>query len=384
MELEPTAQQREFRERICALLCSDEVRAEVAAVRGARDGEAGLLDVYRRLGERGWLAVNWPEEYGGLGGTIQDKAILTEELIAHGVPDIVHTLSIDIVGLALMMYGTDAQKSRLLPRIARGEGAASILFSEPAVGSDLAALETRAEPDGDGWRIHGRKVYSMKSHLADFALCAARTSESEVKYHGITLFVVPLKTPGVLVDPLWNLGDERFGDVALTGIRVTEDDVVGEVDGGWEVINSVLGLERTGVEFEAKACRWFDVLLRHAADTGLLDHPVHGPRLVELDSWVRAARLLAWRSVTELGDDASDDVHNAMAKLVTSEVAQEVAQAQLDLSGLDGALTRHDDRAPSGGTGEAAYRDSVGLTLASGTSEVMRSLIASTGLGLLA
>ncbi|GHH18634.1 acyl-CoA dehydrogenase family protein [Streptomyces rubradiris] len=195
---------------------------------------------------------------------------MTEELIGHGVPDIVHTLSIDIVGLALLMPNTGEQKKRLLPGIARSEGAASILFSEPGVGSDLAALETRAERDGDGWRLRGRKVYGMKSHLADFALCAARTSESDVKYHGITLFVVPLKTPGVVVGPLWNLSDERFGDITPAGVRVTRDDVVGDVDGGWEVINYVLGLERTGVEFEAKAARWCDVLLRHAADTGLL------------------------------------------------------------------------------------------------------------------
>ncbi|MEU3958190.1 acyl-CoA dehydrogenase family protein, partial [Streptomyces achromogenes] len=285
---------------------------------------------------------------------------------------------------ALLMYGTDDQKERLLPRIARGEGAASILFSEPGVGSDLAALETRAERDGDGWRLRGRKVYSMKSHLADFALCAARTGESDVKYHGITLFVVPLKTPGVLVDPLWNLGDERFGDITLAGVRVTADDIVGEVDGGWEVINHVLGLERTGVEFEAKATRWFDVLLRHAADTGLLEHPVHGPRLVELEGWVRAARLLSWRSVGELAEGRSDEVHNAMAKLLTSEVSKEVAHTALDLTGLPGVLDRHDGRAALHGIGEAAYREAAGLTLASGTSEVMLALIASTGLGLLA
>ncbi|MFG2933559.1 acyl-CoA dehydrogenase family protein [Streptomyces achromogenes] len=384
MELRDTPEGRAFRDEICALLCQEEVRAEVAAVRARRGGEPGLLDVYRRLGERGYLAVNWPKEYGGLGGTLQQKTIVTEELIGHGVPDIVHTLSIDIVGLALLMYGTDDQKERLLPRIARGEGAASILFSEPGVGSDLAALETRAERDGDGWRLRGRKVYSMKSHLADFALCAARTGESDVKYHGITLFVVPLKTPGVLVDPLWNLGDERFGDITLAGVRVTADDIVGEVDGGWEVINHVLGLERTGVEFEAKATRWFDVLLRHAADTGLLEHPVHGPRLVELEGWVRAARLLSWRSVGELAEGRSDEVHNAMAKLLTSEVSKEVAHTALDLTGLPGVLDRHDGRAALHGIGEAAYREAAGLTLASGTSEVMLALIASTGLGLLA
>ncbi|MEU3958054.1 acyl-CoA dehydrogenase family protein, partial [Streptomyces achromogenes] len=118
MELRDTPEDRAFRDEICALLCQEEVRAEVAAVRARRGGEPGLLDVYRRLGERGYLAVNWPKEYGGLGGTLQQKTIVTEELIGHGVPDIVHTLSIDIVGLALLMYGTDDQKERLLPRIA--------------------------------------------------------------------------------------------------------------------------------------------------------------------------------------------------------------------------------------------------------------------------
>ncbi|MGP3983802.1 acyl-CoA dehydrogenase family protein [Streptomyces sp. KR80] len=389
MDLSLTPEQRAYRDEVRALLDTDEVRAETRSVRTRPGAEGGLLDVYRRLGERRLLAPNWPERYGGGGRTIAEKAILTEELIAHGVPDIVHTLSIDIVGLALLLYGTDRQKERLLPPIARGESAAGVLFSEPEAGSDLAALRTRAERDGDGWRLSGRKIYSAKSHLADFALCAARTTDSEVRFHGITVFIVPMKTPGVAVEPLWNIGDDRFCDVSLSGIRVTDEDVLGTVDDGWQIIGKVLGLERTGVEFQAKARRWLDAALDRAAAAAAdvtvdVGAGAEGERLVALDADVRAAGLLAWRCVNNLQADRTDDVESAVAKFWAGETGREVAMAAAETTGLDALLAGDDEEALELGLLEAAYREAPGLTLASGTSEVMLTLIASTGLGLLA
>jgi alkylation response protein AidB-like acyl-CoA dehydrogenase len=378
MDLTPTPEQRAYRDTVRALLDTDEVRAETAAVRTRPGTEGGLLTVYRLLGERGLLAPNWPVEYGGMGASLAEKAILTEELIAHGVPDIVHTLSIDIVGLALLLYGSEQQKERLLPPIARGESAASVLFSEPEVGSDLSALRTRAEPDGDGWRLSGTKVFSAKSHLADFALCAARTTESDVRFHGITVFVVPLKTPGVRIEPLWNIGDERFNRITLAGIRVAADDVLGTVDDGWRIIGEILGLERTGIEFQAKARRWLDAVLTVAGDVP----PAEADRLVALDAQVRAARLLAWRCVDRLREGNPDEVHSAMAKYWAGESAHDVADAAAEVCGLDVLLSGDDEQAPDHGVLEAAAREAPGLTLASGTSEVMLTLIAATGLGL--
>ncbi|PNE32671.1 hypothetical protein AF335_17950 [Streptomyces eurocidicus] len=311
-----------------------------------------------------------------------EKAILTEELIAHGVPDIAHTLSVDIVGLALLLYGTDRQKSRLLPPIARGESVAGVLFSEPEAGSDLGALRTRAERDGDGWRLSGRKVYSAKTQLADFALCAARTTESEVPFHGITVFLVPLRPPGVAVEPLWNIGDERFNEVTLSGIRVTEEDVLGTVDDGWGVIGEILGLERTGIEFQAKARRWLDAALERTGAEGLA--PAEADRLVALDADVRAARLLAWRCVDDLHAGRSDEVRSAMAKYWAGETGREVALAASGAAGLDALLAGDDEESLGHGVLEAACREAPGLTLASGTSEVMLTVIASAGLGLLA
>ncbi|MGH3657379.1 MAG: acyl-CoA dehydrogenase family protein, partial [Micromonosporaceae bacterium] len=372
-----TPEQEDFRAQVCALLCGPAVRDEVAgALRLPATEEPGLLEVYRRLGDRGWLAVNWPKQYGGLGGSLVEKAIVTEELITHGIPDVVSTLSIDIVGLALLRHGTERQKRRLLPPLASGRSAATILFSEPDIGSDLSALATRAEPDGDGWRLYGRKIYSMKTHVADIALCAARTSASSVKYHGITLFLLPLQNFGVLVEPLWNITNDRFLDVTLDGIRVTADDVLGDVDDGWHTINQVLSLERTGLDSVARATRLLDALLRYAAETGRLDDPGYTQRLVDIESRVRAARLLSWRCVTDLRDNTPDELHTATAKWYGTEVTKELAGLALEVVGLDGTLHASDVRAAADGLFEAAYREVPGLTLAAGTSEIMLYMIA--------
>ncbi|WP_067460599.1 acyl-CoA dehydrogenase family protein [Actinomadura macra] len=385
MDYSLTPEQEAFRKEVCDLLSEDGVRAEAEEVRLRPPGaEPGMLEVYRRLGERRWLAVNWPAEYGGLGRGVVEKSILTEELIRHGVPDLVHVVSVDIVGLIIQLAGTPEQRRRLLPPLARGESSASVLYSEPGAGSDLAALRTRAEPDGDGaWRLYGRKVYSLKSQFADWALCAARTSESEAAAYGITLFVVPLRTPGVTVRPLPSLSDDAFGDVTLEGVRLTRDDVLGPVDEGYQVITEVIPVERTGLEFQAKARRLLDLIVRRLDETGGLDEPGTGQRLVRLHARARAAELLSWRVITELRDGRIDGVHAAMAKWYATELFKELTHTGIDLLGLDATLTARDRRAPCAGVLESGHRDAPGYTLSAGTSEIMQYLIASTGLGLL-
>ncbi|SEK60152.1 acyl-CoA dehydrogenase family protein [Nonomuraea pusilla] len=371
-----TPEQDGFREEVCELLCEDEVRAEIARCRRMPYGEeSGLLDVHRRLGKLGWLAINWPERYGGAGATIVEKAILTEEMIRHGVPDNVHSLGIDIVGNAIHLFGTQEQKERFLPGLARGEITANVLFSEPDVGSDLASLSTRAEPDGDHWRLRGRKIYNMKAQHSEFALCAARTSRGPVNYAGITLFLVPLRSMGVVVEPVWNLSEERFDLVTLDGIRVGREDVLGEVDDGWQVLGKVLPLERTGLDHSAKAERTLAALREHAL-------PGCGQRLVQLETRVRAARLLAWRCVANLRDGRPDEVHSATAKWYASETAKEVAVAAVELLGPRALLDARDPAAIAEGVFDAGFREAPGLTLAQGSSEIMLFFVATSALGL--
>lgn len=371
-----TPEQEEFRQEVCKLLCEDAVREEIARSRRMPFGqETGLLDVHRRLGKLGWLAINWPERYGGSGGTIVEKAIVTEELIRHGVPENVHSLGVDIVGNAINLFGTPEQKERFLPGLARGETTANVLFSEPDVGSDLASLTTRAEPDGDNWRLHGRKLYNMKAQHSDFALCAARTSTGPVNFFGITLFLVPLQSVGVVIEPVWNLSEERFDLVTLGGIRVGPEDVLGEVDDGWQVLNDVLPLERTGLDHSAKAERTLAALREHAP-------PGCEERLVELETRVRAARLLAWRCIANLHEGRPDEVHSATAKWYTSETAKAVAVAAVELLGPRALLDARDPSAIAEGVFDASLREAPGLTLAQGSSEVMLYFVATSKLGL--
>ncbi|MCX4820777.1 acyl-CoA dehydrogenase family protein [Streptomyces sp. NBC_01142] len=377
-------EQETFRQEVRRFFAGDEVRRTLKTVAGHRpDEEAARLDLYRLLGERGWLAPNWPVEYGGLGLGAREAAVVTEEMTLAGVPDDVHVLSIDIVGMFLVKAGTEEQKRRHLPALARGEQTASVLFTEPEAGSDLSALRTRAEPDQDGWRLYGTKVFNMKSQFADVALCAARTTDGAVGMHGITLFLLPLRSPGVHIEPVPSMQNDQFNLVVIDGVRLTAADVVGRVDDGWWMLNDLLQLERTGIDFHGKARRLLDLIIRRAAATGRLTDPVYAVQLVELDAKLRAGHAMAWQMVRNLADDKPDPVASAMSKWYVSEQFRPILQAGMEIEGAGGVLSSWDAEAPAEGLLEANHRLGPAHRLASGTSEIMLYLIATNGLGLL-
>jgi alkylation response protein AidB-like acyl-CoA dehydrogenase len=374
-----TDRQRAFRAELRAFLRSTEVTAAIERVRRyPPDQEAGLLDIYRWLGERGWLAPSWPTEYGGLGRGLAETAIVTEEMCLAGVPDDAHVLSIDIVGMFLLGVGTPEQRAQWLPPLARGERIAAVLFTEPGCGSDLSRLTTRAEPDGDGWRLYGTKVYNQKTQFADIALCAARTSQGSVPFDGITLFLLPLRSPGVLIRPVENITNDLFHEVVIEGVRLTEADVVGTVGDGWQLLNDMLVLERTGIDFHAKLRRWLDgVSVRAGGD------PELATRFVDLDARLRAGHALAWRVITELDQGHPDPTTAAMAKWYVTELARDVVRFSLDATGIAGVLSVWDDEPVDLGLVETACRYAPTQRLGSGTSEVMLYIIASSALELL-
>lgn len=373
-----------FRDQVRALLAEERVRSLAAQIAAYPPGrEATHLDVHRWLGERGWLAPNWPQEYGGAGLGAAQAAIVTEEMTLAGIPDDVHVLSIDIVGRLLLEVGTEEQKKRHLPALAAGEQIATVLFTEPETGSDLSGLRTTARRDGDGWRLYGQKIYNMKSQYGEVALCAARTTESPVAMHGITLFLLPLRSPGVHVEPVPTLCNDRFNLVVIDGVRLTGADALGEVDNGWSLMNDLLQLERTGVDFHAKARRLLDLVIDRAAANGRLADPAYALPIAALDARLRAGHAMAWQQVRNLGAGTPDPVASAMAKWYVTEQIRPVLDTGLEVCGLDGVLTAWDGAAPDGGVLEAGLRLGPSHRLASGTSEVMLYLIATNGLGLL-
>ncbi|GAA0571560.1 acyl-CoA dehydrogenase family protein [Paractinoplanes ferrugineus] len=370
MEFGFTADQTRFRTRVRCRFADDRVRDALRRVRAQGVREPDTRPLYRVLGDLGLLAVGWPAEYGGGGRDPIETAIAIEELVRAGIPDTMHVNTIQIVGLFLLLAGTEEQKRAHLPAMARGEKFASVLYTEPESGSDLGSLRTTATPDGDGWRLHGEKVFSLKSDVTDLGLCAARTGPGT--YDGISLFLVDLHADGVRVEPIASIADEDFHRIRLDGVRVGAGDLLGETGGGWPLLTRALAVERTGLDYTLKAERWLRAVRDGMPDPDDLFLAGLGRNAARLE----ASRLLSWRVLT--GGPDVDEVAAAVAKLYSSELAQEVAGWAAEVYGFGYGRAWLDNERVD--LLEAAYREAPGLTLSAGTSEVMLQIIGSVGL----
>jgi alkylation response protein AidB-like acyl-CoA dehydrogenase len=367
-----TEEQQRFRDEVRQTLRSAEVRAAVVQATPAAGVEPDARPLYRLLGGLGLLAVHWPIEFGGAGRPLTDAAIVAEELVRAGVPDTLHVNSIQIVGQFLLMAASTEQQRRYLPDLARGERFASVLYTEPDAGSDLGALRTVAEPDGDGYRITGTKVFSLKTRFVDLALCAARTTPAAGKYQGISLFLIDVAAPGVTVTVIPGVGDEQFHRVELDAVRVSGDDLLGPRDQGWPLLNEALAIERTGLDYYLKAEHWLEAALE-----ALIAREPAFPRedyLEQIGRWdgaLTADHALAWEVITGLASDRVDQVAAAVAKYHSSELAQCIAMWAADLPSAE----QRANRTGASMTLDSAYREAPGLTLSAGTSEVMLQIM---------
>ncbi|WP_431936052.1 acyl-CoA dehydrogenase family protein [Micromonospora sp. RP3T] len=382
MEFRIDAAQRNFRDEVCRLLRSERSAKIIGSTgRFADGGDALAWELYQDLGERGWLAANWPEHLGGVDRTVLDAAAVTEELHWHGVHDTLHVVTVDFVGYFLLLAGTPEQRERHLPAMASGRSFACTLHSEPEAGSDLAALRTTAVPQPDGgFLLTGTKLWSLWTDRCDVALCSARVPTPGAEptgADGITLFLVSMSAPGVVVDPVATTADEQFAEVRLRDVRVDAADVVGQVGHGWALLTSVLAIERTGLEQSAKIRHWLDVVVAHARATGALADPAVADTVAALDAEVEAARLMSWRCLSDLHHGALDPAYSAMAKYVASELAERIADLAADLAGADVAVPRSAG-ATDGGFAEWIRREAPGVSISAGTSEMMLQIVAAS------
>jgi alkylation response protein AidB-like acyl-CoA dehydrogenase len=350
-----------FRARVRSALVSPRILLEIARLR-ACGGEPDERPLYRMLGTAGLLAPAWPADYGGQGCAAVTAAILLEELITAGVPDTLYVNGLQTVGQLVLATGTEEQRARFLPPLARGECFATVLYTEPDAGSDLSALTTSARPAGDGFELSGTKMYSLKAQLADVGLCAARTATTTSRYAGITLFLVDLHAPGVRVRTVPSVPDEQFHVVELDQVRVGGDAVLGGVGEGWAALAQALPFERTGLEFASRAQLWYT--LGCSGD----DRPAWLEHIGRYGARAEAARLLAWRAASHVAAGQLDPLPTSIAKWYCSELAAELA---------GWVLQRHGLGAPADVVAEAgrAYREAPGLTLSGGSSEMMLRLV---------
>jgi len=332
----------------------------------------------RTLFEGGWAGIAWPKEYGGLGGTPAQARIFAREQARFDVDVGVFAVGVGMVGPTLIAHGTEAQKQRYLPALLRGDEVWCQLFSEPGAGSDLAGLRTRAVRDGDEWVVNGQKVWSSGAHHSELAILLARTDPDAPKHQGITYYVLDMRSPGIEVRPLRQInGVAHFNEVFLTDVRIPQENVVGDVNGGWAVAQTTLGAERTLIG--SGGAVGFRDLARLAREQDRTGDPRLRQRLAE--AYIRfeilkylGQRAQAARRNAAVGAEAS------VLKLAVSRHVSLNGDLALALEGATGMLL-HDD-APYGGFWQQQFLNQWGTRIGGGTEQVQRNVIGERVLGL--
>ena len=342
------------------------------------DGDS--REVTRALGEAGWIGMTWPEELGGRGLTHVDAALVEDVLGYHWLPLSLYLLSYKTIGCALERFASPELKERLLGPIARGELTFCQGFSEPGAGSDLASLTTRAVRRGDTWVVDGHKIWTSSAWLADWIYLAVRTNPDEPRHRGISVLVAPLDTPGIEVRRFPVLGGGYLCEVFLDGVEIPAENLVGEVDRGWDVLMHTLDFERITAE-KLGGLAWVLEHLDFRLEVTERQESEWWPRIAHLRGELAAARLLSLRAadLIDRGEPASSA--SAMAKLAGARLAQRLAREGIDLLGLEALADGHPS-APLEGRIAGLYRASVGSTISGGSAEILQVVIARRGLGL--
>lgn len=343
----------------------------------------------RKLAAKRWLGVSWPKQWGGQERSAFEHLVFEEEMAYAEAPIGWHLASVNMMGPAIMKYGSPQQQASMLPEILKGNVCFCLGYSEPEYGSDLAGLKTRAIKDGNEWVIRGQKLYTSTASYANYCWLAARTDPDAVPNHaGISVFIVPMDTPGLTLQPLTGLNEHRSNVVFWDNVRVPESAIVGEVNGGWKVITAALAFERIALASVAARGRgYFDKLVdyvRQADRHGkpLRQDPLVRDRLATLAAELDAARLLAVQTA-RLTDEGELPVHQAaMSKVYSGELMERLGETALDLLGSGASLRPGARSALIGGNFEFCLRNSLMYVIGGGTNEIQRNIIALRGLGL--
>ncbi|MFB9927834.1 acyl-CoA dehydrogenase family protein [Amycolatopsis halotolerans] len=321
-----------------------------------------------RLAEKGWLTPHWPREYGGGGQGAWQHFVLGEEMWRRGEPRGPQYMNVNWVGPAIIKYGTEDQQRLLLPPIARGEVFWCQGFSEPEAGTDLAALRTKAVRDGDSYVLNGQKIWTSYANVADYCFLLARTGSAADGRDGISVFLLPLNTPGAEVRRIPGfVGDHSFNELFLTDARIPADCLLGEENKGWEIVRRTLAYERVGAPRYARAALVLDRLAAEVGASGRLADPGIQEQFGRARAACEAARVLVYRVIDERAKakEPSPMAYQARAAMVQAERA--VGDLALDVLGSEALV--------EGALGDAQFRNSLGAGIAAGSYEVQLNLI---------
>jgi alkylation response protein AidB-like acyl-CoA dehydrogenase len=356
-----------------------------------RENMAQIVDTPKRrefmakVGEKGWLGITWPKEWGGQDSEGVYEYLLNERLAGRGGPQI--GKGVGIIGKTILAHGSERLKKEFLPKILRNEVEFAVGYSEPDAGSDAASMKLKATRDGEGWRLNGQKTWTTSAHFAEWYWVGART-DPESKHQGITLFLVPLDHPGITINGIWTMGDERTNDVFFDDVWVSDDYVVGEVNRGFQYISEALDLERFTMFTFSPIQQRLDLLCEYVRTSTVDGQPLREDavvrqRIAQLVTQGEVARVLGLRFVGQsMKGGAPPTTEASEYKLFATELSKRLANASMDIAGPGSQLRVGTEDAPMKGRAESTYRYTVIDTIGGGTSEVQKNIIARRKLGL--
>jgi|TARA_B110000263_G_C15310166_1_gene512662 alkylation response protein AidB-like acyl-CoA dehydrogenase len=345
-----------------------------------------IQGIRQKIAQKGWLTLPWPEEYGGMGAPHLKQMVFNEETAYQRIP--ANDNAISMLGPILMLEGTEEQKQKFLPPIARAEVRWAQGYSEPQSGSDLASLQTRAIEDGDDFVINGTKIWTSAAHEADWLFMLARTEPDAPKHRGISFLLVDMKSAGVEVRPIIDMaGRHNFNQLFFDNVRVPKQNLVGEYNRGWYVGARLLDFERSGVNRSASARRTLEEITDFAKNNKLNGTTMSSisrvkNNLANMAIEVEVSRMISYRIGYLQSKGEVFNKEASMGKMFGTEMVQRIYSTGMDMLGLYGTLKQGSKWAPLNGRIQKGYLSSFSATIAAGTSEIQRNVVATRGLGL--
>ena len=340
-----------------------------------------------KLNERGWGAPAWPREYGGGGLNVKEQFILSEEFAWRRAPRM-GGIGHGWAGPTIMVYGSQEQKDRYLPKIISGEEVWCQLFSEPGAGSDLASLQTRAVRDGDDYLVNGQKIWTSGAHHSDMGILLARTDPDAPKHRGISYFLLDMKSPGITVRPLVNmLSSHEFNEVFFEDVRVPAKNMLGDENRGWYIGTTTLDFERSGIATSVAHQLIAQDLVKYAQEdsTGkaaLARNPGLRNELADRAIEAKVESLICYRIISMQERGEIPNKESSIAKLYSSELDVRLAVTSMHLGGMHAQVNDREYGPSQQGKFPRFYMHSTTSPIGGGTSEIQRNIIATRGLGM--
>ncbi|MBP1687440.1 MAG: acyl-CoA dehydrogenase domain protein [Deltaproteobacteria bacterium] len=368
----------------------DELRPENATKLPEAERVPRLRAWQGKLAEARWVGITWPVEYGGRGASIPEQIVYTEEMSRARAPEIIGHLGIGIAGPPLIAFGTEEQKRRFARRILTAEDLWCFGFSEPSAGSDLASLRAKATLEGDHFVLEGQKVWTTLAHHADWCMALCRTDPQSSRRQGISCLLVDMRSPGITVRPLRQIGGQaEFNEVFFENVQVPRENLLGELNNGWKVATAALQNERGilyVVEMQIILTKGRDDLMRLARERGADRDPVLRQALADVYLGVETFRHTCQRILDKLLRMGMPGPEASIVKLHWTDLTQAMARIAMSIVGSEGLLydtpAAHSENLDPAQWVQRVFLGSPATSIASGTSEIMRGIIAMQVLGL--